>query len=53
MKIIEITKGFKVAVDDEDYEWLSEYKWQVSSSSKSSVYYAVGRVNEKMFTCIG
>lgn len=31
MKIIRLTKGMVTYVDDEDYEWLSKYKWQYSN----------------------
>lgn len=27
MKYINLTQGYKTIVDDEDYEWLSKYKW--------------------------
>lgn len=27
MKYIELTQGYRVIVDDEDYEWLSNYSW--------------------------
>jgi len=30
MKIILLTKGKSTVVDDEDYEWLSEFKWCIS-----------------------
>jgi hypothetical protein len=28
MAIIPLTKGFSVIVDDEDFEWLNQWKWQ-------------------------
>jgi hypothetical protein len=32
MKEIELTKGYSTKVDDEDYEWLSEYSWHAHES---------------------
>lgn len=37
-KEIELTKGYKAIVSDEDYEGLSKYKWHAATSSKSTVY---------------
>ena len=34
MKEIELTKGYVAIVDDDDYEWLSQYKWNASISSE-------------------
>lgn len=31
-KLIELTKGKTTIVDDEDYEWLSNWSWCVSSN---------------------
>jgi hypothetical protein len=36
-KLIELTKGYWTIVDDEDYGWLSEFKWCVTIS-KTSIY---------------
>lgn len=33
MKEIPLTKGMKTVVDDDDYEWLSKYKWNASAES--------------------
>ena len=35
MKLIPLTKGFFAKVDDEDFERLSKFKWQVNNPSKS------------------
>jgi len=37
MKLIPITKGLFVQVDDSDFEWLSQWKWQ-ASSGKTNIY---------------
>lgn len=37
MKLIPITKGLFVQVDDADFEWLSQWKWQ-ASSGKTNIY---------------
>lgn len=29
MKFIELTQGKRVMVDDEDFEWLNQWKWHV------------------------
>jgi len=38
-KEIELTNGMKVIVDDEDYNWLSEYSWRAQKCK--TTYYAV------------
>lgn len=38
MKRIELTQGFVAMVDDEDWGWLSQWKWYASQSSYN--YYA-------------
>jgi len=35
MKEIPLTKGYVALVDDEDYEWLMQWKWHVSISRSS------------------
>lgn len=43
-KKIKLTKGFETLVDESDYEWLSQWAWQVSFSKdtfrKTIKYYA-------------
>lgn len=46
MKNIKLTKGYDAIVDDEDYEELSGYKWQVSINTKERVY-ATRRIFKK------
>ncbi len=32
MKYIKLTQGKKVMVDDSDFEWLNQWKWQLSDN---------------------
>jgi len=36
MKEIKLTKGYVAKVDDEDYDWLSEYKWCAHERGKEA-----------------
>lgn len=45
MKEIEITKGYKAIVDDDDYDKLCEYKWSANVSKNTC--YVVSRINGK------
>ena len=38
MKAIELTKGFSAIVDDEDFEWLSKFRWCVRVISNGRAY---------------
>jgi hypothetical protein len=46
MKRIYLTQGFFTIVDDEDYDYLIKYKWDVQRSKKKSVCYARTRIND-------
>lgn len=39
MRLIELTRGKFAQVDDEDFEWLSQWKWHIFSARHT--YYAV------------
>ena len=39
-KTIPLTRGYEVIVDDEDYEWLSQWKWCASAETSAGVIYA-------------
>lgn len=41
-KTIELTKGYTTIVDDDDYEWLSEWSWYAHFNRPESVYAARG-----------
>lgn len=41
MKEIKLTKNQVALVDDADYEWLIQWKWQAKKSKRSNCYYAV------------
>jgi len=35
MKYIELTQGYKTMVDDEDFEWLNQWKWHLKNTGKN------------------
>jgi hypothetical protein len=41
MKIISVTKGQHVVVDDADYEFLSQWKWAAAYSPYTQTFYAM------------
>lgn len=46
MKTIPLTQGKFAIVDDEDYEWLNQWKWCADKIGKT--YYAVRTINHKL-----
>jgi len=45
MKKIPLTQGYFAIVDDEDFEWLSQYKWYALRTSRT--VYATAKINRK------
>ncbi|HEY6019863.1 MAG TPA: HNH endonuclease [Candidatus Paceibacterota bacterium] len=42
-KEIQLTKGYATLVDDEDYEWLSQWKWHANIQNSNKVYAVRGK----------
>jgi len=41
MKYIDLTRGYRAIVDDEDFEWLNQWKWHTTTQTKpGEPYYA-------------
>lgn len=40
MKLIPLTRGLSVKVDDEDFEWLSPFKWCAARGGSGGEFYA-------------
>jgi len=47
MKEIELTQGQVAIVDDEDFEWLSQYKWFAHKNPRGSGFYAETKIKRK------
>jgi hypothetical protein len=47
MKHIPLTKGYFALVDDEDFEWLSKFKWHYHKNSCSDNGYAMATIKQK------
>jgi hypothetical protein len=50
MKYIDLTQDKRAICDDEDFEYLSKFKWCVSKSGQSDMWYAITTINKKQFT---
>lgn len=41
MKAISLNQGYMALVDDEDFEWVNQWRWGVSKAPKSHLVYAI------------
>lgn len=46
MRLIKLTQGFFTKVDDEDYAWLNQWKWQVAR--RNGVNYACRSIGKRL-----
>lgn len=49
MKEILLSQGKVAVVDDEDYEWLSQWKWSATKNKKRKTWYAVRGEGKRPF----
>jgi hypothetical protein len=45
MKTVSLTRGQSCLVDDEDFEYLSQFKWYALETSRKGTFYAARRVS--------
>jgi hypothetical protein len=50
MKLIPLTKGYFAQVDDADFEWLNQWKWQALTGKKRKTVYAVRSNGKSMIS---
>lgn len=46
MKEIQLTQGYVTVIDDEDYEWVSQYNWHAKSFPVNPNEYYARRMNK-------
>ena len=49
MKEIELTKGYKTQVDDEDYEYLSQFTWHVLDNHGTFYARTAKKINNRVY----
>ncbi len=47
MKLIPLTQGQSAKVDDDNFEWLNQWKWQATKEKDRPVFYAVRTQNNR------